>query len=181
MVSGGLAGIKHVFRNQLSNEQLVSRLFATAKDDGIYATANTYGHGLMDLGAATNPWGVTAFMGSGQSMSAVDTQGIPVIATSLAAGPALGDAFSRGAPFWVDAASFVAESSGASLATLLQDFLRSSHRQPVPETWQFHVQKTAPPQPTVTWPWPTAPPPSPWPVPRGLPHHSWRRRSVCMV
>lgn len=157
MVSGGLAIMKHVFRNQLSNEQLVSRLFATAKDDGIYATANIYGHGLMDLGAATNPWGVTAFMGSGQSMSAVD-QGIPVIATSLAAGPALGDAFSRalgaqevavfdslGAPFWVDAASFVAESSGASLATLLQDFLRSSHRQPVPETWQFHVQKTAPP------------------------------------
>ncbi|HBP53167.1 MAG TPA: hypothetical protein DD643_01890, partial [Synechococcus sp. UBA8638] len=159
MVSGGLAIMKQLFRNQLSNEELVSRLFATANDDGIYATANTYGHGLMDLGAATNPWGIPAFMGAGQSTSAVETQGSPITAAALAAGPALGDAFSHalgsqevaafdslGGPFWFNADAFVVESPGASLAILLQDFLRSSHRQqPAPETWQFHVQKTAPP------------------------------------
>ncbi|MYI71690.1 MAG: serine protease, partial [Synechococcus sp. SB0673_bin_10] len=57
MVSGGLAIMKQLFRGQLSSEQLVSRLLTTAKDDGIYADSAIYGHGLMDLGAATSPWG----------------------------------------------------------------------------------------------------------------------------
>ncbi len=65
MVSGGLIALKKLFRDQLSNEELVSRLFSTANDDGIYANSAIYGHGLMDLGAATNPWGTPSFMGAG--------------------------------------------------------------------------------------------------------------------
>ena len=65
MVSGGLITMKKLFRDQLSNEELVSRLFSTANDDGIYANSAIYGHGLMDLGAATNPWGTPGFMGAG--------------------------------------------------------------------------------------------------------------------
>ena len=57
MVSGGLAVMKQLFRDQLSNEELVSRLFATADSTGIYADRETYGHGRMDLGAATSPVG----------------------------------------------------------------------------------------------------------------------------
>ena len=66
-VSGSLAVMKQMFRDQLSNEQLVSRLFSTAKDDGIYANSAIYGHGLLDLGAATNPWGVPGLMGTQSS------------------------------------------------------------------------------------------------------------------
>jgi len=159
MVSGGLAIMKHVFRNQLSNEQLVSRLFATAKDDGIYANADTYGHGLMDLGAATNPWGVTAFIGSDQAVS-TSSQGVPISASLLAAATPLGDSLSRalggqevavfdslGAPFWVDAGAFTVEAPGASVAAHLQEVLHPSQWQPVPHTWQaaFHEDSVAPP------------------------------------
>ncbi|MXW12614.1 MAG: S8 family serine peptidase [Synechococcus sp. SB0668_bin_13] len=56
IVSGGLAVMKQLFRDSLSDRQLVDRLFATAKDNGIHANSAIYGHGLMDLGAATNPW-----------------------------------------------------------------------------------------------------------------------------
>ena len=57
-VSGGLAIMKQLFRDQLSNEELVSRLFATADRTGIYADREIYGQGRMDLGAATSPVGV---------------------------------------------------------------------------------------------------------------------------
>ncbi|MXY62337.1 MAG: S8 family serine peptidase, partial [Synechococcus sp. SB0665_bin_28] len=67
MVSGGLITMKKLFRDQLSNEELVSRLFATANDDGIYADSAIYGQGLMDLGAATNPWGTLSFMDDANS------------------------------------------------------------------------------------------------------------------
>ena len=64
MVAGGLAIMKQLFRGQLSNTDLVSRLFATANKTGIYADRTIYGQGLMDLDAATNPWGIAAFHGS---------------------------------------------------------------------------------------------------------------------
>lgn len=61
MVSGGLALMKHFFRDQLSNRELLARLFATADKSGIYAPDRTdgsssiYGQGMMDLGAAVSP------------------------------------------------------------------------------------------------------------------------------
>ena len=154
MVSGGLAVMKQLFRGQLSNEQLVSRLFATARDDGIYANTAIYGHGLLDLGAATKPWGTPGFTEIGQSVSG---QGAPVIASSLAAGPALGDALSQalvsqeiaafdslGAPFWFDAGAFTVEAPGTTVAARLQEFLHPINRQPMPRAWQFHLQENAP-------------------------------------
>ena len=58
MVSGGLAVMKHLFRDQLSNTALLARLLEAANDSGVYASRAVYGHGLMDLGAATSPVGV---------------------------------------------------------------------------------------------------------------------------
>ena len=61
MVSGGLALMKHFFRDQLSNRELLTRLFATANKTGIYApdrsdgSSSIYGQGMMDLGAAVSP------------------------------------------------------------------------------------------------------------------------------
>ena len=149
LVTGGLAIMKHVFRDQLTNEQLVSRLFRTANDDGIYANSAVYGHGLMDLGAATNPWGIPAFMGASGART-------PISSTSLTLGAPFGDGLanalasrevvafdSLGAPFWFDAASFTALSEGASLATRLNDFLHPAQLRPIPESWQFNLQENA--------------------------------------
>ena len=151
MVSGGLVAMKKLFRDQLSNEQLVSRLFATANDGGIYANPAIYGHGLMDLGAATNPWGIPEFMGTGQSTSAA---GASITASSLAAGPALGDALSQalgfqevavfdslGAPFWIDAGAFTVEATGTTVASRLRHFLNPIQLRSLPDTWQFDFQE----------------------------------------
>ena len=52
MVSGGLAVIKQEF-SSLTNAQVVDRLFATALDTDEYSQSSIYGHGMMNLSAAT--------------------------------------------------------------------------------------------------------------------------------
>jgi hypothetical protein len=52
LVSGGLALIKQEF-SSLTNAQVVDRLFATATDTGEYSKSSIYGHGMMNLNAAT--------------------------------------------------------------------------------------------------------------------------------
>ena len=52
LVSGGLALIKQEF-SSLTNAQVVTRLFNTALDTGEYSQSSIYGHGLMNLNAAT--------------------------------------------------------------------------------------------------------------------------------
>jgi len=66
LVTGGLAIMKHVFRGQLTNEQLVSRLFETANDVGQNATATEIGHLALANGASrltiAGPQGVSAML-----------------------------------------------------------------------------------------------------------------------
>ncbi len=57
IVSGSLALLRQYFRGQLGNTELVNRLLATANRTGIYADPDIYGHGLVDLDAATAPVG----------------------------------------------------------------------------------------------------------------------------
>ena len=52
LVSGGLALIKQEF-SSLTNTQVVTRLLTTALDTGEYSQTAIYGHGLMNLNAAT--------------------------------------------------------------------------------------------------------------------------------
>ncbi len=52
MVSGGLALIMQEF-SSLTPSQVVSRLLTTANDSGEYSQTSYYGHGLMNLNAAT--------------------------------------------------------------------------------------------------------------------------------
>ena len=52
MVSGGLAIIMEEF-SSLTPAQVVSRLLSTANDSGEYSQTSIYGHGLMNLNAAT--------------------------------------------------------------------------------------------------------------------------------
>ena len=122
MVSGGLALMKHFFRNQLSNRELVTRLFATANRNGEYApdrpdgTSSIYGQGLMDLGAAVSPVGDPRLMTQNQ----VSGKGHDIQNTRFTAGQAFGDGLSRSladrqvaafdamaAPFWYDVPDLV--------------------------------------------------------------------------
>ena len=165
MVSGGLAVMKQLFRDQLSNTELVSRLFSTAKKSGIHADTSIYGQGLMDLGAATNPWGVAAFMGTGQAVGSqsrgdsVGGQGggVELSSTSLSLGSAMGDGLSEalawqeiaafdslGAPFWFSAGSFTLPGEGPSLAARFQQFLAPAVEPTIPEKWQVGFQSSAP-------------------------------------
>ena len=109
MVTGGLAVMKHFFRDQLSNIDLVRRLFATADKSGIYADRDVYGQGLLDLGAATSSVGALGVA----LAERVDGPVLPLAETAFASGVALGDGLAQalsgqeiagfdtlGAPFW---------------------------------------------------------------------------------
>ena len=135
MVTGGLALMKHAFRDQLSNTDLAARILETADRTGRYADAAVYGRGLLDLGAATSPVGVTEI-----AMSAtVNGPGAPLTETALVSGGALGDALVRsfggheiaafdalGAPFWFDLGDFASVRVDSSGPGHLDDFMAPS-------------------------------------------------------
>ena len=147
--------MKQQFRGQLNARQLTSRLFSTANDRGPYSnySVKNWGHGLMDLGAATNPWGVLR-MGT-KSLSTGST-GASIDSSFLQLGAPLGDGLAQslgqqevaafdtlGAPFWFEAASFTVPSQGVSLATRLHRFLSPTSLRSIPDTWQFSLQEDA--------------------------------------
>lgn len=132
MVTGGLAVMKHLFRDQLSNTDLLARLLDTAEDDGIYADSSVYGHGLLDLGAATSPVGVMGFTLGNR----IENTGVPLQASQLQSGPAIGDGIALslagqeiaafdalGAPFWFDLSDFSDIAAAPSMTVRLRDFL----------------------------------------------------------
>ena len=161
MVTGGLALMKHQFRSQLPNTDLVTRLFATANREGIYADQSTYGHGMMDLGAATSPVGGPRFALGGTVGGAAS----PLTDTRLSLGGAVGDGFSRafagweiaafdalGAPFWFELGDFASAPDGPSVAERLRDFMA-----PTPDSHAFGVPVLAFPnwperlEPGLSW------------------------------
>ena len=134
MVAGGLALVKQFFRDQLSSEELVTRLFQTADGTGRYEDSSVYGHGLMDLGAATSPVGETTVAAGDQ----VHGPGTALGRTALQVGQAFGDGFvqslagheiaafdSLGSPFWYDVAGLTSVPEAATLSGRLRDFQRA--------------------------------------------------------
>ena len=135
MVTGGLVVLKHYFRNQVPNTELVARLFEMANKTGIYADSDVYGQGLMDLGAAKAPDGVT-------SIALGNTVGGPggeLAETRLALGGALGDGLARafagreiaafdelGAPFWFPLGVLADSARGPSAGARLDSFMAPS-------------------------------------------------------
>ena len=75
IVSGSLALMRHFFRGQLSNRELLSRMFAMADKSGRYSDRDIYGQGMLDIGAAISPAG-TPLLGTGTA---------PVVAGAAAA------------------------------------------------------------------------------------------------
>ena len=134
MVVGTLAVMKGLFGDQLSNTDLVVRLFATANKTGQYADKKVYGQGLLDLGAATSPVGEPVIVVVGSIVGG----GVPLAMTSLASGKAFGDSLLRsvagegvvtfdalGAPFSYDLESFVGYAKSSSLQERLQTLMDS--------------------------------------------------------
>ena len=134
MVAGGLALVKQFFRDQLSSEELVARLFQTADGTGRYEDTAIYGHGLMDLGAATSPVGETTVATGVQ----VHGPGTALGRTGLQVGQAFGDGLvlslagqeiaafdSLGSPFWYDVAGLTSVPEAATLSGRLRDFQRA--------------------------------------------------------
>ena len=129
MVAGGLALMKQLFRDQITNEQLVARLLDTADNSGPYADRAIYGRGKMDLGAATSPVGVLSVPTPQKGTGTNALLG----ATWLQSGSALGDGLAMalastelmalddlGAPFWFS----LGRLAPAAQATLVGERLR---------------------------------------------------------
>ncbi len=136
MVSGALAVMKQLFRDQLSNTQLASRLLQTADKSGVYADQAIYGQGLLDLGAATAPVGTpTITLGN-----RVDNAGASLRTTHIQLGAAFGDALQQsfagqqiaafdalGAPFWFDLDHAAQNMPTPSMPTRLHHFLQPAN------------------------------------------------------
>ena len=132
MVTGALVVMKHYFRDQMSNTALVERMLQTANDQGRYADSAIYGHGLLDLDAATTPVG-TSSLALGNT---VGGPGSPLVQTRLTLGNALGNgliqalagqevaAFDElGAPFWYKLGGFARAAPGPSGMARLNAFM----------------------------------------------------------
>ncbi len=132
MVAGGLAIMKQLFRDQISNTELVTRLLETADDTGVYSDSSIYGRGKLDLAAATHPVGVPGFLMNTNTNQAGSSPG----ATSLRMGTPFGNGFARsvgnheimalddlGAPFWYRLGDFVAVANGPPMDARVRSFL----------------------------------------------------------
>ena len=131
LVTGGLALMKQLFRDQLSHRELVTRLFRTADKRGLYADSATYGQGAMDLEAAVSPVGSPLVR-----LGSLAGPGPSIQATRLRLGSALGDGFSRsaaglelaafdelGAPFWFGLSSLTDLASTPSSLERLRELM----------------------------------------------------------
>ena len=88
-ISGSLALVQQMFRDQLSSQELVERLFATADKTGLFSDSTIYGQGLVDLDAATSPVGeLRVVFDDDDSAAMADTQ--------VNLSPAFGDSLSQG-------------------------------------------------------------------------------------
>ena len=91
-VTGGIGLLAQHFRGQLGNDEIVERILATADRTGVYADADMYGQGFLDLDAATRPVGEKRML-TGLSLFGSSS---PEARSALHLGPAFGDSLVRG-------------------------------------------------------------------------------------
>ena len=114
-VTGALAVLKGVFKDNLSSKEIVDRIYKTANKEGIYANEEIYGQGLLDLGAAISPVGVL----SAYSNNISSSNSFSIESSYLRTGMSFGDSFkvslkndnialfdALGAPFFIPASNF---------------------------------------------------------------------------
>ena len=131
-VAGSLAILKQAFPS-LGNDELVTRLFATANKTGIYEVVSLYGQGLVDLDAATQPVGTSRILLSGPLNGPSSSQ----LTTRIVSTPPFGDALVNGfrdrtvmlldelnAPFYTNLSRFVTTRAPTIVSDRLTDLLR---------------------------------------------------------
>ena len=148
-VAGSLAILKQAFPS-LGNDELVTRLFATANNTGMYATASIYGQGLVDLDAATQPVGTTRILLNGPLKGPSSSE----LTTKFESTPPFGDAFVNAfrdrkvmlldelnAPFHANLSRFVATREPTMVSDRLDDLFRqlehpySAHGDDISQQW----------------------------------------------
>ena len=116
VVSGAIAVLMDMFPN-LTPQQILTRMFITAADGGIYANSAIFGHGLLNLSSATTSIGSLS-IAEGASIYG---PGYDITQSKIDLGPAFGDSLKTslgdqalavfdsfdGATFYVNAGSFV--------------------------------------------------------------------------
>ena len=94
-MAGSLAILKQAFPS-LGNDELVTRLFATANKTGIYEVASIYGQGLVDLGAATEPVGQGQIpIGNSVTGKSVPMKPYSIVQTAVPTGNAFAQGFAE--------------------------------------------------------------------------------------
>ena len=145
MVTGALVVMKDYFRAELLNTDLVARLLATTDKSGIYADADVYGQGLLDLAAATSPVGSPRIAIDQR----VEGAAVDLTATGLGLGDALGDGLTQalagheiaafddlGAPFWYALDSFTDTADGPAARTRLRGFMAQPRSEWETPSWR---------------------------------------------
>ena len=120
-VTGAIAVLIDFFGGQLGNTQIVRRLLVTANKSGIYANQAIYGQGLLDLRAATEPFGMTMML-TGTDLSGPS---VAASATRLLNGAAFGDAWTNA---FRDHVLSVFDELDAPFPARLTDFVSSPAR-----------------------------------------------------
>ncbi|MCY3824606.1 MAG: S8 family serine peptidase [Nitrospinae bacterium] len=151
MVAGGLAIMKQLFRDQLSNTELVTRLLETADNTGAYSNRAVYGRGKLDLAAATHPVGALEVPVAANT----NGSGSNLRATRLSLGAPFGSGLARsvanieimalddlGAPFWYRLGDFVTAANGPPMDARVRGFLAGGTRE-APEWRGVSAQKTS--------------------------------------
>ena len=155
MVAGGLAIMKQLFRDQLSNTELVARLLETADNTGTYSNRAVYGRGKLDLAAATHPVGVLGVPVAATQVANAYQAGYNLRATRLSLGAPLGNGLARSlanleimalddlsAPFWYRLGDFVAAANSPPMDARVRGFMAGGMRE-VPEWRGVSAQKTS--------------------------------------
>ena len=135
-VAGALAILMQAFPT-MGAPELAWRLLQTADSTGIYATSAIYGHGLLDLDAATNP------VGPMMIRAAFGAASFPEAQSLLSAPPSFGDALHQAvrgrslaafdsllAPFFVPLDDYVDPLSENPAASPFAAFVRNLARSP---------------------------------------------------
>ncbi len=117
-VAGALAILKQEFPN-LTAAQIVSRLLTTATDLGAAGVDAIYGHGLLNLAAASNPIGVTGISTTGLLTGNIT----PITSSTLSYGHAFGGSI---ATAFNGVSVLVLDSYNAAFTTSLRGRIASS-------------------------------------------------------
>ena len=145
-VTGALAVLKGVFKDNLSAKEIIDRLYKTANKEGEYADEATYGQGLLDLGAAVSPVGsLSAYSGDLSSVNSFSLES-SYLKTGLSFGNSLKVSLKNdtivlfdalGAPFFVPAINFFQSNINLNQLDRLVNLKKDSYQSSTKNIFSF--------------------------------------------